>query len=112
MIGDPGRVVKPTGHLGIISVYPEKDLHPAPEGRPDGHLTVPGTTRFSNGVSLGFGRTYDDRLYRVLLRDLGLSARARPSLVVTHHGGLEDAPGLYRASDQRADGVINAVLHP
>jgi glutathione-independent formaldehyde dehydrogenase len=31
---------------------------------------------------------------------------------VTHHGGLEDAPELYRAFDRREDGVIKAVLRP
>jgi threonine dehydrogenase-like Zn-dependent dehydrogenase len=30
--------------------------------------------------------------------------------IVTHHGRLEDAPGLYQRFDQRADGVIKAVL--
>jgi hypothetical protein len=39
--------------------------------------------------------------------------RAGPAgVVVTHHGGLEDAPGLYRSFAQRADGVIKAVLRP
>jgi glutathione-independent formaldehyde dehydrogenase len=60
---------------------------------------------------VGFGRTHDRR-YTVLLRDLVLSGRARPSVVVTHHGGLDDAPELYEAFDRRADGVIKAVLRP
>jgi glutathione-independent formaldehyde dehydrogenase len=72
---------------------------------------VPWATFFSKGVSVGFGRTHDRR-YTVLLRDLILSGRARPSVIVTHHGGLDDAPDLYRAFDERADGVIKAVLRP
>jgi glutathione-independent formaldehyde dehydrogenase len=111
VIDDLARLVNPTGHLGIIGVYPEKDLHPAPEGHPDGRLTVPWATCFSKGVSIGFGRTHDRR-YTVLLRDLVLSGRARPSAVVTHHGRLDDAPKLYEAFDRRADGVIKAVLRP
>jgi glutathione-independent formaldehyde dehydrogenase len=111
VIDDLARLVDPTGHLGIIGVYPEKDLHPAPEGHPDGRLTVPWATCFSKGVSIGFGRTHDRR-YTVLLRDLVLSGRARPSAVVTHHGRLDDAPKLYEAFDRRADGVIKAVLRP
>jgi glutathione-independent formaldehyde dehydrogenase len=62
-------------------------------------------------VSVGFGRTHDRR-YTVLLRDMILSGRARPAAIVTHHGPLDDAPALYQAFDQRADGVIKAVLHP
>jgi glutathione-independent formaldehyde dehydrogenase len=111
VISDLARLVNPTGHLGIAGVYAEKDLHPAPEGTGDGHLQVPWATLFSKGVSVGFGRTHDRR-YTVLLRDMVVSGRAKPSVVVTHHGGLEDAPGFFAAFDQRADGVIKAVLRP
>ena len=111
VISDLARLINPTGRLGIIGVYAERDLHPAPEGHPDGRLTVPWATLFSKGVSAGFGRTHDRR-YTVLLRDLVLSGRARPGVVVTHHGRLDDAPGLYQAFDQRADGVVKAVLRP
>jgi glutathione-independent formaldehyde dehydrogenase len=111
VVSDLARLINPTGHLGIIGVYPEKDLHPAPEGHADGRLTVPWGTFFGKGISVGLGRTHDRR-YTVLLRDLVLSGRARPGAVVTHHGGLDDAPGFYRAFDRRADGVIKAVLRP
>ena len=111
VISDLARLVNPTGHLGIAGVYAEKDLHPAPEGTGDGHLEVPWATLFSKGVSVGFGRTHDRR-YTVLLRDMVTSGRARPSFVVTHHGGLEDAPRFFSEFDQRADGVIKAVLRP
>jgi glutathione-independent formaldehyde dehydrogenase len=111
VIDDLARLVNPTGHVGVIGVYAEKDLHPAPGGHADGRLTVPWATFFSKGASVGFGRTHDRR-YTVLLRDLILSGRARPSVIVTHHGRLDDAPDLYRAFDERADGVIKAVLHP
>jgi glutathione-independent formaldehyde dehydrogenase len=111
VIDDLARLVNPTGSLGIAGVFAEKDLRPAPEGHHDGRLTVPWATLFSKGINVGFGRTHDRR-YTVLLRDLILSGRARPGQIVTHHGGLDDAPGLYRAFDQRADGVIKAVLRP
>ena len=111
VIDDLARLINPTGHLGIAGVYAEKDLHPAPEGSSDGRLTVPWATFFSKGVSVNFGRTHDRR-YTVLLRDLLLSGRARPGVVVTHHGRLDDAPDLYREFDRRAAGIIKAVLHP
>jgi glutathione-independent formaldehyde dehydrogenase len=111
VIGDLARLVNPTGHLGIAGVYAEKDLHPAPEGTSDGHLEVPWATLFSKGVSVGFGRTHDRR-YTVLLRDMVTSGRAKPSFVITHHGRLEDAPTFFTEFDQRADGVIKAVLRP
>ncbi|MFZ0178475.1 MAG: glutathione-independent formaldehyde dehydrogenase [Candidatus Dormiibacterota bacterium] len=111
VIDDLARLINPTGHLGIAGVYAENDLHPAPEGSSDGRLTVPWATFFSKGVSVNFGRTHDRR-YTVLLRDLVLSGRARPGVVVTHHGRLEDAPDLYREFAQRATGIVKAVLHP
>jgi glutathione-independent formaldehyde dehydrogenase len=111
VISDLARLINPTGHLGIAGVYAEKDLHPAPQGHADGRLTVPWSTFFAKGVSVKFGRTHDRR-YTVLLRDLVLSGRARPGAIVTHHGGLADAPELYREFDRRAGGVIKAVLHP
>jgi glutathione-independent formaldehyde dehydrogenase len=40
------------------------------------------------------------------------SGRAKPSVIVTHHGGLDDAPRFFSEFDQRADGVIKAVLRP
>ena len=111
VIEDLARLVNPTGHVGIAGVYAGKDLHPAPEGRPDGALTVPWATFFAKGVRVGFGRT-NDRRYTTLLRDLVVSGRARPGMIVSHHGGLDDAPRFFRAFDERADGVIKCVLRP
>jgi threonine dehydrogenase-like Zn-dependent dehydrogenase len=111
LVGDRARLLNPLGHLGNIGVDPEKDLRAVPEGHPGGHRTVPWATFFSKGVSLGFGRTHDRR-DTVLPRDLAPSGRARPAVVVTPLGGLEDDTGLYRAFDQRADGDSKAVLHP
>ncbi|MBV9313967.1 MAG: alcohol dehydrogenase catalytic domain-containing protein [Pseudonocardia sp.] len=49
VISDLARLVNPTGHLGIIGVHSEKDLHPAAEGYADGRLTVPWATLFGKG---------------------------------------------------------------
>ena len=111
VVSDLARLVNPTGRVGIAGVYAEKDLHPAPEGHADGQLTVPWATFFSKGVTVGFGRTHDRR-YTAHLRDLVLRHRARPGFVVTHHGPLAEAPAFYRAFDQRADGIVKAVLNP
>ena len=111
VIEDLTRLVNPTGHLGIAGVYAEKDLHPVAAGHPDGRLTVPWATFFSKGISVNFGRT-NDRRYTTLLRDLIVSGRARPGVIVTHHGHLDNAAALYQQFDQRANGVIKAVLCP
>jgi glutathione-independent formaldehyde dehydrogenase len=111
VISDAARLVNPTGTVAIAGVYPERDLDPQPGATPDGRLTVPWGTFFGKGVTVRFGRTHDRR-YTTPLRDLITSGRARPGVVVTHHGTLEDAPELYRQFDQRDNGVIKAVIHP
>jgi glutathione-independent formaldehyde dehydrogenase len=111
VIADAARLVNPTGTIGVAGVYPDKDLHPRPGATAREDLIAPWGTLFSKGVTVRFGRTHDRR-YTLLLRDLVVSGRARPGVVVTHHRGLDDAPDLYRRFDRRDDGVIKAVLQP
>jgi glutathione-independent formaldehyde dehydrogenase len=111
VVEDLVRLVNPTGRVGIAGVYAEKDLDPAPEGSADGSLRVRWASLFNKGVSVHFGRTHDRR-YTTRLRDLVVAGRANPGRIVTHHGPLADAPDLYDRFDQRADGVIKAVLQP
>ncbi|MGC4748266.1 hypothetical protein ACLQ28_21820 [Micromonospora sp. DT201] len=111
VISDAARLVDPTGANAVAGVYPDRDPHPGPGA--DGHEDLIATwgTLFSKGTAVRFGRTRDRR-YIVLLRDLVVAGRARPSVVVTHHGTLADAPDLCRSSDRRQNGLIKAVLHP
>ncbi|WFE49320.1 glutathione-independent formaldehyde dehydrogenase [Micromonospora sp. WMMD1155] len=111
VIADAARLVNPVGAIGVAGVYPDRDLRPAPGADDREDLVAPWGTLFSKGVAVRFGRTHDRR-YTVLLRDLVVAGRARPSVVVTHHGTLADAPELYRRFDRREDGVIKAVLRP
>jgi glutathione-independent formaldehyde dehydrogenase len=111
VISDATRMVNPAGTVGIAGVYPERDQDPEPPATQDGRLTVPWGTFFGKGVTVRFGRTHDRR-YTTRLRDLITSGRARPGIVVTHHGTLDDAPELYRQFDRRDHGVIKAVIHP
>ncbi|MEH1056928.1 glutathione-independent formaldehyde dehydrogenase [Micromonospora sp. CPCC 206171] len=111
VIADAAQLVNPTGAIGVAGVYPDKDLHPRPGATAREDLVAPWGTLFGKGVAVRFGRTHDRR-YTRLLRDLVVSGRARPGIIVTHHGTLADAPDLYRRFDRREDGVIKAVLHP
>jgi glutathione-independent formaldehyde dehydrogenase len=111
VIADLARLVDPTGRLGIAGVYAENDRHPAPDGSTDGALLVPWASLFTKGLRVGFGRTHDRR-YTTRLRDMVVSGRASPGRIVTHHGGLAEAPALFGQFDQRAGGVVKAVLTP
>ncbi|MFI6780214.1 alcohol dehydrogenase catalytic domain-containing protein [Micromonospora sp. NPDC050276] len=111
VISDASRLVNAAGAIAVAGVFPDQDPHPGPGA--DGHenLVAPWGALFSKGVTVRFGRTHDRR-YTVLLRDLVVAGRARPSRIVTHHGTLADAPELYRRFDRREAGVIKAVLRP
>ncbi|MFJ6154769.1 glutathione-independent formaldehyde dehydrogenase [Micromonospora profundi] len=111
VIADAARLVNPAGAIAVAGVYPERDLHPRPGASSHEDLRAPWGTLFGKGVAVRFGRTHDRR-YTVLLRDMVVAGRARPSVIVTHHGSLADAPELYRSFDRREHGVIKAVLHP
>ncbi|WP_231934681.1 alcohol dehydrogenase catalytic domain-containing protein [Micromonospora viridifaciens] len=110
VIADAARLVNPTGATGVAGVYPDTDLQPRPGATAHEDLVAPWGTLFSKGIAVRFGRTHDRR-YTLLLRDLVVSGRARPGVIVTHHGTLTDAPQLYQRFDRRDD-VIKAVLHP
>ncbi|MGQ5259795.1 alcohol dehydrogenase catalytic domain-containing protein [Micromonospora sp. ZYX-F-536] len=111
VIADAARLVNPVGAIAVAGVYPNNDPHPRPGASAHEDLVAPWGTLFGKGVTVRFGRTHDRR-YTVLLRDMVVAGRARPGVIVTHHGGLDDAPGLYRSFDRREHGVIKAVLHP
>ena len=101
----------PPGTPASSAYTPRRTCTRSRRTRPTATSPFRGPPSSPKGVSVGFGRTHDRR-YTVLLRDMILSGRARPAAIVTHHGTLDDAPALYQAFDQRADGVIKAVLHP
>jgi glutathione-independent formaldehyde dehydrogenase len=111
VIADAARLVNPTGAIAVAGVYPDRDLHPRPGATMREDLIAPWGTLFSKGVAVRFGRTHDRR-YTRLLRDLVTAGRAKPGIIVTHHGTLTDAPDLYRRFDRRENGVIKAVLQP
>lgn len=50
--------------------------------------------------------------YNRELRDLILSGRAKPSVIVSHEPGLGDAPDAYRHFDKREDGWTKVVRDP
>lgn len=50
--------------------------------------------------------------YNRYLRDLIISGRAKPSFVVSHEIGLEDAETAYDKFDKRVDGYTKVLIHP
>jgi len=105
------RVVRATGGLGIPGLYVPSD-----PGAPDDHsakgmLLVPFGALFEKGLSLATGQC-NVKKYNRYLRDLIISGRAKPSFVVSHECGLDDAPAAYDKLDKRVEGYTKVLLHP
>lgn len=50
--------------------------------------------------------------YNRYLRDLIIAGRAKPSFVVSHNVGLDEAVNAYEKFDKRIDGYTKVLLHP
>ena len=110
VIDDLARLLNPTGRLGIIGVFPEKDPHSeAGDQAREGQLAVPWGLLFKKGVRIGLGRDQDMR-YNRFLRDLIVAGRLRPGSIVSHRLPLAEAPDAYARFDRRADGYVKVVL--
>jgi threonine dehydrogenase-like Zn-dependent dehydrogenase len=103
--------VRPTGSIGVVGVFPEKD----PKG-PDplmqkGKIAFDFGAFFTKGLRMGSGQA-DVKRYNRYLRDLIREGRASPSFIVSHHLPLDNAPEAYQHFDKREIGWTKVVLNP
>lgn len=63
------------------------------------------------GLSLATGQC-NVKSYNRYLRDLIIAGKAKPSFVVSHEIGIEDAPMAYEKFDKRQDGFTKVLIHP
>lgn len=105
------RLINPTGRLGIAGVYVASDPLARGKELKRGHMDVAWATLFRKGITVGFGRTNDER-YNTFLRDLIVAGRARPRFVVTHHISFDQVAAAYDTFDKREAGYIKVILHP
>jgi len=104
-------VTRPTGGLGIPGLYVPSD-----PGAPDaqsgkGQILISFGKLFEKGLSLGTGQC-NVKAYNRYLRDLIVAGRAKPSFVVSHEVGMDDAVEAYDKFDRRVDGYTKVLLHP
>ena len=105
------NVTRATGGLGIPGLYVPSD-----PGAPDaqsgkGQILISFGKLFEKGLSLGTGQC-NVKAYNRYLRDLIISGRAKPSFVVSHECGLDEAVESYDKFDRRVDGYTKVLLHP
>ncbi|HEY3445689.1 MAG TPA: glutathione-independent formaldehyde dehydrogenase [Myxococcales bacterium] len=111
IIEDLVRLVNPTGQIGIVGVYLPVDPRAGSEQAKQGVFSLPLAKLFDKGIVVGQGQTPVKR-YNVLLRDLIIAGRAKPSFIVSHRLPLDDAPTAYDRFDRRAEGYTKVILKP
>lgn len=104
------NIVRTTGGIGVVGVFVPQDPGLDPPQKAD---RVPWQfgTFFTKGQSMGTGQAPVKR-YNRYLRDLIITGRARPSFIVSHEVGLDQAPQAYDHFDRRIDGYTKVLLKP
>ncbi len=104
------KVVRSAGGIGVVGVYVPEDPGLDQPERADRVGWQYGTF-FSKGQSMGTGQAPVKR-YNRQLRDLIIAGKARPSFIVSHEIGLDEAPDAYDMFDKRVDGYTKVLLKP
>lgn len=105
------HAVRATGGIGVVGVYVPDDPRAADKGARTGRIGFDYGTLFSKGQHMGTGQCPVLR-YNRRLRDLIISGKARPSFLVSHELGLDQAAEGYDHFDKRDDGWTKVLLHP
>lgn len=105
------EVVNPTGAIGVVGVYLAPDPGAMDDQKKQGIYPFPLAEIFDKAITLGTGQCPVKR-YNAYLRDLIITGKARPSFIVSHRVGLDEAPEAYRRFDQRRDGYTKVILKP
>jgi len=105
------KVVRATGHIGVVGVYVPQDPKVATEEAKEGRIAFDYGSAFEKGISIASGQCPVKR-YNRQLRDLITHDRATPSFIVSHELGLDQAVEAYDQFDKRVQGWTKVLLHP
>jgi len=103
------RVVNPTGSIGIIGVYIAPDPGARNEQAKKGIFPFPIADFFDKGITMGSGQA-PVKKYNEYLRDLIVNGKAKPSKIVSHHIGIDEAPDAYDKFDRRVEGYTKVLI--
>ena len=103
------RLVNPTGSVGVIGVVIAPDPGARDQQKKQGIFSFPLADFFSKGLTIGAGQA-PVKKYNEYLRDLIVSGRAKPSLIVSHRINIDQAPDAYSKFDQRTDGYTKVLI--
>jgi glutathione-independent formaldehyde dehydrogenase len=103
------KVVKPTGHVGIIGVYIAPDPGAKDANAKNGIYPFPIAEYFDKGITMGSGQA-PVKKYNEYLRDLIINGKAKPSQIVSHRIPIDDAPEAYDKFDKRIEGYTKILI--
>jgi glutathione-independent formaldehyde dehydrogenase len=105
------KSVRTTGGIGVVGVYMPSDPGASDDQAKEGRIGFDYGTFFTKGQHMGTGQCPVLR-YNRRLRDLIIKGVAKPSFLVSHELGLDDAPEGYRRFDNREPGWTKVLLKP
>ncbi|KAI8635404.1 hypothetical protein F5Y19DRAFT_482632 [Xylariaceae sp. FL1651] len=105
------RVTRACGGLGIPGLYVPSDPGAPDEASKKGMISLSFGKLFEKGLSICTGQC-NVKAYNRYLRDLIIAGKARPSFVVSHEVGIDDAAMAYEKFQKRVDGFTKVLIHP
>lgn len=111
VIEDLVKLVNYTGHLGIIGVFVKEDPGAENGEAKKGSYVMPWGEIWTKGLTIGTGQT-PVKKYSLMLRDLIIGGKAKPSFIVSKRISLDEAPDAYRQFDHREEGYTKVVIKP
>jgi glutathione-independent formaldehyde dehydrogenase len=103
--------VRFTGGIGVVGVFVPQDPGGADDLAKQGKVAFDFGEFWFRGQSMGSGQCPVKR-YNRQLRNLIHAGKARPSFIVSHRIGLDEAPSAYEHFDNRDDGWTKVLLKP
>jgi len=103
--------VRFTGGIGVVGVFVPQDPGAPDELAKQGQVAFDFGQFWFKGQSMGSGQCPVKR-YNRQLRNLIHAGKARPSFIVSHRIGLDEAPSAYEHFDNRDDGWTKVLLKP
>jgi threonine dehydrogenase-like Zn-dependent dehydrogenase len=103
--------VRATGALGVVGVFVPEDPNASDPLERKGQIAFDWGEFWTKGQRLGTGQC-NVKAYNRRLMSLIHTGRAKPSFIISHRLGLDDAPDAYKHFDARDKGWTKVVLHP
>ena len=101
--------VRATGAIGVVGVFVPEDPKSPDKLMKEGRIAFDFGSFFSKGLRLGTGQA-NVKAYNRELRDLIHVGKAKPSFLISHRLGLDEAPDAYEHFDKRENGWTKVVL--